>query len=337
MEEQGIVEEYYHAELLHKAGYNIVRPLRTLHQKGQQMVIYPVIHAPVMFDLMRAVETGDTSQADIEVLAAAERRECERLLRIYSETLTASTAEEHAHAPIHQLFWHRLTGGRLASFYQDKWVPFPAQPGAEEERQGISFADLLHCQWTINGEEVGEYGQTLAQLIERAQEVLQPDQAALTVIGHGDAHFGNVFLEQQTNYQYFDPAFAGRHAPLLDIVKPYFHNVFATWMYFPQEVEQELSLSVQVQDGRIIVEHNYALTPVRQAILDSKRNYLLPPLLELLRERQALPDNWEEVMRLALLCCPLLTVDLLDVSKRSAAICWLGLSQVMQMGNLALL
>ncbi len=29
VEEQGVVEEYYNAELLYQAGYNIVRPLRT--------------------------------------------------------------------------------------------------------------------------------------------------------------------------------------------------------------------------------------------------------------------------------------------------------------------
>lgn len=337
VEEQGILEEYYHAELLHNAGYNIVRPLRTVHQKGQQMVIYPVITAPVMFDLMRAVETGDTLQATLELLAVAEQHECERLLKIYRETLTSTSAEEHARAPIHQLFWHRLTGGRLHSFYQDKWFPFPGQVVSNEREQGISFDDLLHYQWTINGEEIGAYGQTLGELIERARQVLLPDREALTVIGHGDAHFGNVFLEQQTTYQYFDPAFAGRHTPLLDIVKPFFHNVFATWMYFPQEVEKDLQISVHVQDSRIIIEHNYALTPVRRAILEAKRSHLLPGVIELLRERESLPENWEEIVRMALLCCPLLTVNLLDDSKRSAAICWLGLSQTMQMGNLSIL
>lgn len=339
VEDQGILEEYYHAELLQQAGYNIVRPIRTVHQKGQQMVIYPVIQAPVMFDLMRAVELGDTSQASIDVLIAAERRECERLLMIYQETLAARSPEEHAQAPIHQLFWHRLTGGRLQSFYEHKLFPFPNQSSHSGDIQGIPFEELLHYQWTINGEDIPKSGDasgaTLGQLIERAKEVLQPAQAALTVIGHGDAHFGNVFLEDQTVYQYFDPAFAGRHTPLLDVVKPLFHNVFATWMYFPREVEQQLHISVAIHGSRIVIEHNYELTRVREAMLETKLTYLLSPLLSLLRERHALPENWAEIVRLALLCCPLLTVNLLDNTKRSAAICWLGLSQVMQMGTLS--
>ncbi len=173
VEEQGIVEEYYNAELLYNAGYNIVRPLRTIHQKGQQMVIYPVIHAPVMFDLMRAVESGNVEQADVALLAAAEKRECERLLDIYRDTLALSTAEEHARAPIHQLFWHRLVGGRLKSFYAGKTLPFPEQADQSDVVQGLLFEELLDYHWVINGLELTGPLSTLGQLIERAKDCAQ--------------------------------------------------------------------------------------------------------------------------------------------------------------------
>ncbi len=74
VEEQGILEEYYHAELLHRSGYNIVLPLETLHEKDQQMVVYPVIRWPVLFDLMRGLEThavGTVGNIDIETIASA--------------------------------------------------------------------------------------------------------------------------------------------------------------------------------------------------------------------------------------------------------------------------
>src|SRR3989442_3517101 len=117
IEEQGILEEYYHAEQLHQAGYNIVRPLRMIHEEGQQMVIYPVVRWPVMFDLMRAVETGEAENGTFEMLVFAEKQECARLLDSYRATFAPSTTAEHARAPIHQLFWHRLVGGRYKSFY----------------------------------------------------------------------------------------------------------------------------------------------------------------------------------------------------------------------------
>ena len=156
------------------------------------------------------------------------------------------------------------------------------------------------------------------------------------VIGHGDAHFGNVFLEKQRSYLYFDPAFAGRHTPLLDVIKPFFHNVFATWMYFPHDIAQNLHIAVSVHETAIILEHNYTLTPVRQAILQAKIQYLLIPLIEKLRSQNALAAgwiDWIELMRLALMCCPLLTINLLDRSRIPASISWLGLSQAVQLGN----
>ncbi len=330
VEEQGILEEYYHAALLQQAGYHIVNPLRLVHQKEQQMVVYPVIKWPVMFDLMREVETGRDSIATLDMLVAAERRECERLLAIYCATLALTTAEQHAQAPIHQLFWHRLAGSRLSSFYAGKSVPLPATGNNPNRQQSIAFDDLLRYRWIIQGQAQPH---TLGELIERGKTALHPAQEAMTVIGHGDAHFGNVFLENRRDYLYFDPAFAGRHSPLLDVVKPLYHNVFATWMYFPQEVARDLHLAVEVRDTTINIEHDYTLAPVRQAILATKLAYLLQPVLAELRKQHALPVNWQEMVQLALMCCPLLTINLLDETRYPPAITWLGLTHAVQMGN----
>lgn len=260
-------------------------------------------------------------------LVAAERLECERLLRIYQETLAPASVEEHAAAPIHQLFWHRLTGGRLKSFYQGESLPLPTSP----ERR-ISFEQICAYRWRINGVE---QRRTLGELIARATEVLRPEREAMTIVGHGDAHFGNVFLEEGREYLYFDPAFAGRHSPLFDVIKPLFHNVFATWMYFSFEVEPNCSLSVRVnEDERCIeVEYDFTLPPVREAILHTKREHLLTPLLEWLRSIDALPDDWREIMHSALLCCPLLTINLFDGQRMPPLVGWLGLTYAVYLGQ----
>jgi phosphoglycolate phosphatase-like HAD superfamily hydrolase len=349
VEEQGTVEEYYHAKQLHQAGYNIVRPLRTIHEEGQQMVIYPVVRWPVMFDLMRAVETGEAEHSTFEMLVSAEQQECARLLDIYRASFAPSTTAEHARAPIHQLFWHRLVGGRYKSFYEGKLVPFPTQEG------GIPFNELLGYRWVINGVPQQK---TLGELVERAKVVLNPAREALNIIGHGDAHFGNVFLEFaevqagrspagrpqgsplhfdsdeiKPRYLYFDPAFAGRHTPLLDVIKPLFHNVFAMWMYFPHDIVQSLELTVSTQDRTAGIEHNFTLTAVREAILQTKVEHLLRPLVAELRWRDALPADWEEMMQLALMCCALLTINLLDGERMPPSITWLGLLLAVQVGN----
>ncbi|HXR66745.1 MAG TPA: HAD hydrolase-like protein, partial [Ktedonobacteraceae bacterium] len=342
VEEHGVLNEYYNSALLNEAGYNVVRPLRQKNEKERQMVIYPVITLPVMFDLMRAQETGQELPAGItaEALLEAERAECQHLLAIYSSTLQLE--QDTSAAPVHQLFWHRLTK-RFYEFYADKTFPLSSNNGNER----VSFEQLLHARWIINGVEQEK---TLGELVALGQRVLDPKRAAATVVGHGDAHFGNVFIfslfqaqagsEGQAGgeapapcYLYFDPAFAGHHPPLLDIVKPLFHNVFAMWMYFPQEIARDLHISVRVENERIVVEHDYQLTPIRKAMLQIKQEQLLKPLLAWLEEREALPEGWQEILQLALMCCPLLTVDLFDSAKRPPEIGWLGLSQALQLGN----
>lgn len=328
IEEQGVLEEYYHAEQLYQAGYNVVRPLRTIHEEGRQMVIYPVVRWPVMFDLVRAAEPGDAENDTFEALVAAEKHECGRLLDIYRSTFASSSAEEHARAPIHQLFWHRLAGGRFKSFYEGKLVRLP--DGKKSREAAILFDELLKYRWVING--ISQQ-RTLGELVEHAKITLNPARAALTIVGHGDAHYGNVFLENQRRFLYFDPAFAGRHSPLLDVIKPLFHNVFATWMYFPHDIAEGLQLTISRHDMIVTVEHNYALTPVRRAILQTKVEHLLDPLIVELRARDGLPADWSEMMRLALMCCALLTINLLNGERIPPSISWLGFLLAVQTGN----
>ncbi|TMD67066.1 MAG: hypothetical protein E6I91_07930 [Chloroflexi bacterium] len=340
VEEQGILSEYYQADLLHQAGYNIVKPLKALHEGGRQMVIYPVVRWPVVFDLARTIEVGSAEDDAFETVIAAEKRECARLLSIYDQTMMRSSAQEYARAPIHQLFWHRLAGERFKSFYQGKVVTLPGQ-GKFGNVQEIPFEELLQYRWTINNTYgtvvTGKWKRpTLGELIERARIVLDPAREMATVIGHGDAHFGNVFLENRKDFLYFDPAFAGRHSPLLDIVKPFFHNVFATWMYFPGEVAQNLQISVEIQGSDIYVEHDFELTMIRKAIFETKLQALYAPLKEMLSARKDLPADWSEMVWLAMMCCPLLTMNLLDVKRLPSALCWLGLAQAIEMGNRSL-
>src|SRR5260370_16699769 len=87
VEEKGVIEEYYNAALLYEAGYNIVRPLRTLHEEGRQMVIYPVVRWSVMFDLVHAVDTAGPSEINLKTLVLAEKHPCTRLRDIYPSTL----------------------------------------------------------------------------------------------------------------------------------------------------------------------------------------------------------------------------------------------------------
>ncbi len=321
IESDGVIDEYYHAALLAEAGYPVLQPIYSSTESGRQLLVYEVISDPSVFDLAWQIETGTSNL--LPELTRAQNQADDLLLQLYLRSLEWQRAEDAGRAPIHQLFYHRLTGGRLARFYEGTQIALPDGTAAMEA--------VRRLKWIINGQE---YEQTLDQLIEQATHLLQPAQAGAAIIGHGDAHNGNVFYRGgDAPLMYFDPAFAGRHAPLLDLTKPLFHNGFAMWMYFPREKAAQTRITFKRAGEMARVEHDYALHPVRQMFLRSKVERTLMPMLAELKRRHWLHEDWRAHLKSALFCCPFLTMNLTDASKFPAEISLLGLTMAVEMGG----
>jgi hypothetical protein len=322
VEPQSIIHEYYNSSILQEAGYPVIQPIFSSTEWGKQLLIYKFFDLPSLFTVMRDLETNPR-QAATEIISLQQKAD-EKLYQIYLKTLQPLAAAEHAKAPVHQLFYHRLTGGRFTSFYQDTEMSLPGQQ--------LNFNNLAKMKWTINGVK---FRDTLGNLVESAIELLNPDSAdTLSIVGHGDAHNGNIFCDEDTaELLYFDPAFAGRHSPFLDLAKPLFHNVFAIWMYFPEEIASNLSIQWQIKEDSLIVEHDFVPSDARIALLRSKLERVLNPLLRELKLRDSLPEKWRDYLKLALFCCPFLTMNLSDVQKFSPEITLLGLAMSVEMGS----
>ncbi|MDJ0712765.1 MAG: hypothetical protein QNJ54_00915 [Prochloraceae cyanobacterium] len=322
VEPQSIIDEYYNSGILAEAGYPVIQPIFSSTEWGKQLLIYKFFDSPSLFNVIRDLETN--KRTDAEKIVDIQQEADEQLWDIYLKTLQSLTAAEHAKVPVHQLFYHRLTGGRFTSFYQNKEIILPGEK--------IDFDRLAQLKWVINGIE---FKHTLDELVELAIQYLNPSsQDTSSVVGHGDAHNGNVFIDEQNkSLVYFDPAFAGRHSPFLDLTKPLFHNVFAIWMYFPQEVASELSIQSKIQENTIVVEHNFVPAKVRIDILRSKLERVLKPLLKELKARNLLDDRWREYLKLALFCCPFLTMNLSDSNKFPPEISLLGFAMSVEMGS----
>ncbi|MFQ3536404.1 MAG: phosphotransferase [Aggregatilineales bacterium] len=318
IEPNSVIGEYYNAQLLAEAGYHIIAPLYASTEYGKQFLIYNLIDAPSLFDMARALERGE--RHDLGALTAAQNAADAQLIEIYRATLRPITAAENASAPVHQLFYHRLVGGRYAEFYLDK--PFVLPNGS------LDWQDVLQRGWVINGKA---YPHNLGALIERAKRALEPDQPSWSIVGHGDAHNGNVFFTAG-GLCYFDPAFAGRHHPLLDLAKPLFHNVLATWMYHPREVAAQLQISYHDDGETLHVQHNYAPSAVRQMFRSSKLGRVLQPISLDLTRRGESPETLTTLLQSALLCCPLLTLNLADRERFPPEIGLLGLALCVMVG-----
>lgn len=323
----GVIGEYYNAMELAEAGYPVLQPLYSSTEAGKQFLIYEVITDPSVFEVAWSIENGDESR--LKVLTDAQNKSDDDLLGIYKQSLALQNADDAANSPVHQLFYHRLTGGRLGQFYgdenQDVTLKLP--------HSDVSMRDIRQLKWIINDQL---YDETLNDIIQRAINLLNPAQSGASVIGHGDAHNGNVFLRSNAvpegELLYFDPAFAGRHHPILDITKPLFHNVFAMWMYYPHEKRQSLKIEYTIDGDTLNVSHNYSLLAVREMFLQSKVGRVLIPVLQLLKLHGMLSDNWKETLKSALFCCPFLTMNLTNSAKFPPEISLLGLSMAVEMG-----
>lgn len=330
IEPDSVVGEYYNAAVLAAAGYPVIQPVYASTESGRQLLIYQAVEWPSVFDVAWNVECGDHTLA--ENLISAQQRADEELLRIYLKTLEWQEAAAAAKAPVHQLFHHRLTGGRFERFYG----PLPGQTGQDDQTLLLTgrrrhMREIRQAEWEINGQR---YDTTLDALISEALLILDPEQAGPSIIGHGDAHNGNLFFNVSTqSLIYFDPAFAGRHDPLLDLAKPLFHNVFAMWMYYPSEKSRQTALRLSVEDNKWYVEHDYTLHPIRRAFLTSKVQNVLVPLLRELKRRGWLRSDWRQYLKAALLCCPLLTMNLADSNRFPPEIGLLGLTMAVEMGG----
>jgi hypothetical protein len=104
------------------------------------------------------------------------------------------------------------------------------------------------------------------------------------------------------------------------------------WMYFPQVKRAATQISLRRDGDSWHVQHDYALHPVREMFLRSKVERVLIPMLQTLRQRGWLHEDWRSLLKAALFCCPFLTMSLTDGNKFPPEISLLGLAMSVEMG-----
>lgn len=312
--EEAMAGEYYRADILARAGLPVDQPVHMSVLPGEQILVYRRRNDPRFSDVLRALDLVD-DESRRTMAVAAERGLSVRLRETYLRTLHEVSPAQVAAEPIHRLFHERLVdrnpgrfpGGRLAEFYVGKTFEFPGVTlGCDE------FSELhLVC----NGLR---YAHSVGDLFEAAEARFRPENLADSggVTAHGDAHNANVWFTPTADgaeLSFFDPAFAGSHVPaLMAEIKATFHNVFAHpfWLYDPEVATETFDAAARLKDGLLIVESGWRLTPVRRELLAVKAREVWRPLLDELKRRGLLPQDWRSVIRLGLFLCPTLVMNL---------------------------
>lgn len=311
--EEQMSGEYYRADILARAGLPVDQAVYSSTLPGEQILVYRRRTDPRFSDVLRALdlEDGPERRAAVE----AEATLGDRVTEVYRQTLHPITSAQAQGEPIHRLFFERLVdpatgtypGGRLKSFYVDQSFAFP---GAT-----LSWAEFASARFIVNGVA---YRNSIGELFDLAHHRLNPARLADAggVVAHGDAHNANVWYSDGQggpSLSFFDPAFAGEHVPtLLAEVKTTFHNIIAhpLWLYDPEEAAKRYATTATYRDGTLAIDTEWALTPVREELLRVKAERSWRPLLKALKDRNLLPADWRQVIRLGLFLCPTLVMNL---------------------------
>lgn len=323
----GEVKQYY-SDDLKEVGYKLIDPSYVSRESGKQLIVYELFQHPSLFDITNSIESGQ-SEIEVNDVIKALKKSDKNLLVLYLKTLHLTSSQKHAEAPVHQLFYKRLTGQRFQDFYTGK--PVCIDGNAE-----VTFEIFAKKKWVMNKKQYP----SLQEIINTAKKLLSPDARPIdvTIIGHGDAHSGNIFYMQNTrpaHMAYFEPAFAGRHSPFLDLAKPLFHNVFAEFLYFPQQFAEKYNINVTLEKDCIRIDCDFELSDFRKRIFDSKIQHVLRPLLSELKSSNNLMPDWKSYLKSALFCCPFLTKNILDSTYYPPEVQAFAFAMAIQMGGYA--
>jgi hypothetical protein len=305
--------EYYCSKYLEEAGFPIAPPVYASHVAGRQYVLHRYMDRKEYCELSALaaeIEQKDCPEEDVNKLSGIYASFQKLIGNRYVQTLHMSSAEDIAAEPFHLLFYDRLVdedgafGARVKSYYLDS-KDFILPDGST-----ISFKEFWKLKWKINGIAYD----SLFNAFEKARTFLKPEKSAPTVVAHGDDHPGNILCHNE-RMLYFDPAFAGRSIPaLMAPCKAMYHTNFAhgkkaSIFYEPASMTESVSV---FKDGDFLhVNHDWEMTILRENFLNAQIEHVWIPLVKAMRQKEMLPENWEEIVRSTLFCCPVVCKNML--------------------------
>ena len=188
------------------------------------------------------------------------------ILSAYKKSLCVGNSGQTA--PINRFFIERLKGSKRIKGFYSNGLTLPMECGGGH----LSIEELLSYTILINGRNFG----TLKEIEKKAIKILSPNNFVgnWEICGLGDGHIGNILLSKKKNRRQeydvlmVDYEIAGYHSPFLDLVKPYYVDLFFSIFYAdilsPDSLLQRgiiSKLSINNNCISIDIDTNYGLSP----------------------------------------------------------------------------
>lgn len=305
----GSEKEYANTQMLARAGMPVLEPVAVSRNTDYPLLLYPVIKAPALFDLLEETYVTGVNKLSPEIIDRLARYN-KKVGEKASESVRKGSTDEGINAPVQTLFLRRVeSGGRIDQWYSAETIF--SLPGLESP---ITWQDLSDAKWTINGVP---FRFSLREIIAQARRNLafQEEKESFLILSHGDDHAGNVFLTDEPLV--FDPAFAGWNPIALD-VKALAHTGFlplSAMYYFPKG----LSFVYEKKPDAISVVtnmQNLNVMRIQEVLARQIIDLRIIPILRMAKSKGADVEKEIQKMRSALSCCALLTVNIAKLLKQ---------------------
>jgi hypothetical protein len=150
-----------------------------------------------------------------------ERKKEKILLTLFLQKKKVLDYKDYIKLKPNQLFYKRLLGGRYKEFYRDN-------------KNGLSR--YFNHQIILNGKPLP---QTINEVFDRIRQkyLIQKNRKVIGIMGHGDAHHGNIMIDKNINF--IDTEYADFATPFMELSKPYYNDFIGTlFFYMPRRLER---------------------------------------------------------------------------------------------------
>ncbi len=313
---------YFYKAMREKDPTSIFYEVKNLENLEQ---LYPHVIKPVFVDkeyrfLIEPFFAGEplaqllkvNFEKNVPLIFKVELSRAEELLTGYVTSLESVNKISTQDSRIHKLYYERLTGERIKSYYFDKQIKLP-------NGETISFEQLKELTPIINGKTYPSLGQT----IEKATENLNPKylDKKVKIYGFGDNHAGNILVKNDGTYETIDYEYAGVTHPCEDLAKTVYNDVYFE-VLFPTMVQSAYHSRVQLDlaNKKIIINHNFSLSQHKQALLATKTKGVLEPFFIIAKEKGYDTTEWEQILGSALFAAGFLNKNIFEYPTEDAFI-----------------
>lgn len=261
----------------------------------------------------------NTEQND-EFIESIELKRAEELLQGYVNSVEEASKNTTVGQRIHKLYYDRLIGERIKSYYENKDVTLPSG-------EKINFETLKNLTPVINGKRYD----TMDKIIETAKHYLNPPflNSKVKIYGFADNHAGNVLVDEKGNFVTIDYEYASIAHPCLDIAKTYYNDVYFD-ILFPSQSDAKFSIDVKIdtEKNEIIINHDYQLPRSKKALLAIKQQGILEPFLAIAQQKNYNISDAQEILRSALFAAGFLNKNIFEYPQNNAFLAFAMLIEI---------